>query len=367
MTRFCIICGRESDKLYDNMCRECYIANHRLLELPERITVMLCPMCLSYKFRDRWRKPRVEGPEELLDEALRQTIKAKMKVRAIRLDRVDYEIVSGLHRISAFRSGKLKVRVRARGTCHPELEPYEDTYLIEVEVLWRLCPLCFKTKAGVEEATLQIRAEDREIDEREKVTILNLIESFIERMERESRRPAILEYEEDPHSGGIDLKFASKRAAYALASLLQRELLATVKVSSKVIGMKQGREVTRETIVVRLPPFKIGDVIIHQGKVLLVYGIRQGRVHALDLRTQRIVLLRASELRNVRRAEYERVRGMIISVQGDTVQVMRLDNYEVVEVAMQSIPSWVKEGEGVDLIEVEGQRFIARGTYGRPG
>ena len=73
----CIICGKPTDELFNNMCKTCYINNTELAEVPDRVIITLCPECFSYMFRGRWIRP--EDPNDLyhvVHEAVLRNISA---------------------------------------------------------------------------------------------------------------------------------------------------------------------------------------------------------------------------------------------------------------------------------------------------
>jgi len=57
--------------------------------------------------------------------------------------------------------------------------------------------------------------------------------------------------------GGFDVKFSLKRYAYELINSLRKKYNLSMKVSRKLMGMKQGKKVYRDTILVRINGKKV--------------------------------------------------------------------------------------------------------------
>ncbi len=357
MPRFCVVCGKVTNELYDSMCRECYIKHRKLLETPPEVKVLLCPVCYSYYHRGKW----VKGEGNLIDilaEAIGRAVLAKSKVNAVRVRDFRVRIPEETLRSGRIKGGRIVVDVEIVGTLRDEIEPYSERHTVPIRLQWRVCPVCLKIRAKKEEAIVQIRAEGRHLDDKERMVILAFIENLMAKLYESDRDAVILDYEIDSRSGGIDLHFTSKRIARIVASQLQREFLATLKESFKVVGWKDGREKTKETIAVRLPPFKVEDVILVGNRPMLVKRIGGGKVYALDLEKSEVVVLRDRDLRGISRVDYERIPGMVLSVRGGTAIIMRMDTYETLELEVNISESELRPGEGVDLIRL-GDRLFA--------
>ncbi len=357
MLKFCIICGKRTSELFDNMCKECYIKSHVLVELPKATEVKMCPFCFSYFYKGKWIRP--EGSlEEVLKEAIARVLLARARINAKIVKDFDVEILRGLDRALSLRSTNLLVKVVIRGSAHPKIEPYLNEEEVRVKLVWKYCPACFKIKVKKEEAIVQVRATNRRLSEREKERIVNSLEALIDRLYEESPEAVILDYEEV--EGGINIKLSSKKIARAIASFFQREYLATIKETYKIIGMVQGKEKAKETISIRLPKFKIGDIIKIKNRFYLVKDIGNGRVYALDIEHGLPTSIKGKELKRATLIEHERIPAMIVSIGRETITIMRLDNYETIELELKSYGEHIGVGSIVDLVRIEDKFFIIK-------
>ena len=355
---FCIICGRKTDELYDNMCRDCYIKNRALIEMPREVDIIMCPVCLAYRYRGKWMRGE-GGVTERVKEAIGKLLLAKSNIYAKAIKDFQLQILRGGERIPEFKSATLLVKAYVLGYTDPRVGNYSNECEVIVHLKWKYCPSCLKVKIGKEEAVVQIRAMDRKLSEREKERIANSLERLIGEMYQTDPEAVVLDYTEE--EGGMDIKLPSKRVARVIATYLQREYLATVKETFKVVGRDKGREKTRETISVRLPNFTMGDIIEVNGRHFLIKDIRGGRVYALDLARGIPITLKGNDVKRASPIAYETVPAMVISENNGYVMLMRLDDYKIVELKKEDMRiAKLKEGESVDLIVTGNRLYLVK-------
>ena len=176
----CPRCGKNVEKLYDNICLDCYLEK---LEVQE-IRIRRCKVCGRYFVSNK----AFDNKEEAISFYIK-------KFSSKRLDEL------------AFLLPRSK---------------------IEVEEKEFVCNYCRKFVSRKIEAILQLRGENIE----EIVEKYGLIGKTVK--------------------GGFDVNFSFKRYAYELINKLRKEYDISMKVSRKLIGMKQGKKVYRDTILVRI-------------------------------------------------------------------------------------------------------------------
>ncbi|RLE47415.1 MAG: hypothetical protein DRJ18_03275 [Candidatus Methanomethylicota archaeon] len=353
MRRFCAICGKfesEDEPLIDNLCWSCYRARHKLIRVPSRLEVEVCSSCGAYRVNGRWVECRTGNPAfEASAEAVRRSVKLA--------GRGSFKVVP-----EAFRGkGRVVVRIIASGSVHPSIPEYEEEAVVEVEVKRVSCPICIKMASKYYVATVQVRAEDRQLTRNEVTLICRLVENLVSR-EIESDRSAYI-VEAKRVTGGFDFKFASTRIAKLIASRIKDETGAMLKETFKVIGVEKstGKRLSRLTISVRLPPFTFGDVIRVGSSIIRFEGFRGGRFFGLDLRSWRRCSI---SYKAVWSGEVEKIASMdelptavVLSAYGDTVQLMDLSSYEVYEVERPEELE-VKLGSEVRFIKLNGKIYI---------
>jgi len=181
----CPRCGRNVDKLYDNLCLDCYIEK---LEI-QKIRIRRCKVCGRYFVSNKSFDNR--------EDAIRFYIKK-------------------------FLSKKLGEIVNAL--------PNNKIEVVEKEFV---CNDCRKFVSRKIEAILQLRGEN--------------VEEIAEKYELIGK----------PVRGGFDINFSLKKYAYELINKLRKKYNLSMRVSRKLMGLKEGKRVYRDTILVRINGKKV--------------------------------------------------------------------------------------------------------------
>jgi nonsense-mediated mRNA decay protein 3 len=212
------ICHRCGAQAYaDGLCREHFAEKHNLIELKPRYEVTVCSRCGMVKLSNRW---VAWIPENF--------IKDKMKVDG------------KLNEFNVFKEGKTAYRLEADGLLSIGVPKHEEKKLI-IHENRLLCPMCTRVSGGYYEAIVQLRGEN--IGE-----VMEAIDGLITKFDD---RKAF--YRSKERREGLDLYMGSKNVAKKVANMLRGRYNAELKTSFKIAGFKEGRELRRTTISVRLP------------------------------------------------------------------------------------------------------------------
>jgi NMD protein affecting ribosome stability and mRNA decay len=181
----CPRCGKNVERLYDNLCFSCY-----LLALPtQKVRIRKCKVCRRYFVSNKV----FENREDAINFYKKKFLFKKLA-----------DIINFL--------------------------PAERIKVVEKEFV---CIECKKFVSRKIEATLQLRGENAE----EVLEKYGLIGKQVK--------------------GGFDVNFSFKRFAYELVNKLRKEYKLSMKVSRKLVGMKEGKKVYRDTILVRIDGKKV--------------------------------------------------------------------------------------------------------------
>lgn len=355
MRRFCAICGKipsGDESLIDNLCWDCYRKKHRLIRVPRIVEVEVCRHCFSYRLNRRWREPK--GDVEPIFSAAIDAVNSRVSLNG-----------SGVFDVSPLEivdRNRVRVRVSALGTVHPDIPKYREEVFVEVKLKYVSCPICIKIASKYYIATLQIRAEGRNISRSELEELVNFIESIVLRELKSDKSAYVVEVSEV--DGGLDLKFASTRVARLVASRIRERTGASIKETFKVIGFDRstGKRLSRLTISLRLPPFTLNDIVRVDDELFLLRDFRGGKFIALNLASWSRVSFSPKLLSSknvVKVASLNSLpRGLVISVQGKVVQLMDLSSYEIYEVARPAGLE-LKNGDEVQFIRLDDKIYIA--------
>ena len=236
---FCVVCGRTDRTLEDGVCPECYADRHPLLEVVGSPTVTICPGCGARPIRDRW-EPSGSG-SFLGASDLNPLLKphAEVGIRRVHWNEVGAD--------SQSRSYEGEATVRFRG-----LERTVPVHL-KVRVISKSCPDCSRKAGHFYTAQIQLRGPESRLPPKARELRARLLSAW-EAVLPEARaewRAALSWAEEKPE--GWDFFLTDTVAARSLGRLLKDRLHGTLKESATLWGRKDGHDVYRVTVCVRVP------------------------------------------------------------------------------------------------------------------
>ncbi len=359
--RFCALCNKTGVKLIENLCEECYRKLHPLIEVREEVLrVPVCRECLSYVFRGRWSRVKYyrsseEFLREIISKFLDRVIQIRGEAKEVKFTVENPEVLD----LSDLSHVTIDVVVQVLGRVHPAMDYYWESAKFKLQIVPEVCPVCRTVALKRERAILQVRAKDRALTADEKKEIVSIVSSFTQQLLRRDREARIVEVRESENY--IDIIFPSASVVRSVAHNLRKHFVCEVLETQKVVGMSSsGRPVTKVTVRVLLPPFREGDVIVDRGgRVLYVVSIHGRKVKALDLERLDVVSLSRDEAMNITRviSRESFSRGLVLSVQGAYVQVLRYSDCKTVELAISRSDA-VEPKKEVLLVEVNGKTYI---------
>ncbi|HEV2166375.1 MAG TPA: 60S ribosomal export protein NMD3 [Thermoplasmata archaeon] len=237
---FCVVCGRSDVPVEEGVCADCYANRQPLVTAPERPKVVLCPSCGARLVGSHW-EGRGRSPNLLGAEDLYPFLRPHPEV-AIRS--VDWTEDS--------RNPLIR---EVEGTAHLRFRGSERTERVAmtVKLEHRTCEECSRRSGHFYTATIQLRGMDERL--REKAPKLReRLRSAWETALPDARadwRNALSWYEERPE--GWDFYLTDTLAARAIARMMKARLSATLKESATLWGRKDGHDVYRVTLCLRVP------------------------------------------------------------------------------------------------------------------
>ncbi|MDY6986334.1 MAG: NMD3-related protein [Candidatus Thermoplasmatota archaeon] len=210
--RFCVECGKETEKLFDGLCAEC-ASKHIEVKLPETITLEVCRDCGARKKGNLWVEEEDKDP---LKDVILENLTFE---RSAQLEEIDVKSIKGDPYLQLF---EVSVILNAFGI---EIKREKK---IEVKVKYALCPSCGKKHGGYYEAKLQLRGK-----------IPDGWEDYITEA-----------YAEDV-KGGIDLYFPSLSEEKEVVKKIRDLKSAEKKESKKLHTAKDGKRIYKYTTLLR--------------------------------------------------------------------------------------------------------------------
>ncbi len=219
--RFCPVCGKKTEELYDGLCKKCIKERGEWVEIPDSINVEICKKC-GRKKTDEWKSA---GMENILKEKIKDKITTKGEVQEIDIS-PDKEKEEMKLRVCFCKEG---LRIRE-----------EATVLLNIKQT--VCEDCKRIGTGYFEALVQIRAEEEMIEE--------ILEDCKKIIDKKSGKESIVS-KANVKNEGIDLYMYSNSAAKDVARKLADRYGAERKDSKTLRGLKDGQKTYISTYLVR--------------------------------------------------------------------------------------------------------------------
>ncbi|WP_457612240.1 60S ribosomal export protein NMD3 [Methanocaldococcus sp.] len=353
MRGMCYRCGAV-DELIDGLCPLCYRQENPLIEIPERVEIEVCHMCGSYK-RKTWQTPKSEDPYEIVDEIVRWAIRDNIKSRG----EVEVEIYPNISQLPGGKRSKLiiPVEIIARGKLPEEKEEREEKKKVEVHLKMVQCPRCSRFMSNYYEATLQVRAMNRYLTEEEREELDKFVREELYRRLKKDRMAFISKF--IPQREGLDYQLGSVGAARAVAQRIKQKYGGKVTESATLVGVdSEGKDLYRVTVSVKIPEYRVGDIVEYKDKYHLVSAITESKVYlkTIDERREKIGIpwhVAEKESRLIKKRE-ELDKATVIST---VPKLMAMDDktYEVYEFDSNLE---VKEGDKVKILKRDDRVYL---------
>ncbi len=354
MGRFCAKCGSESGAYIRGLCGECYWKEVDL-EMPSDISVTMCPECRSYLQGKRWVERDEISDDDFKSVAAAETefLRQKKLPEGVTLEGTSGEVLdrddNGLPKAIMLN---LELKERTTGTKH------KTSVLVSID--YATCGACIKYARKEHEAVVQIRADGRELDAEDQHHVEQAINEICRRG-GEKKRGGIVEAKEK--EGGYDMKFATLATARVFARRLREDYGATIQESPKLVGVdrRTGGRVYKNTISIKMPRLRIGDLVSLRDNVYLLTGFDRGRAVIKDLRSREHRTLGLDEHTKLEKLTEDEIKRVRLDGRTSThVDFYSLKESNFIEVPPEIVPPEMRIGEEGLLIRHSGKEAVYR-------
>lgn len=215
--KFCFVCGKKTEGLIEGYCKDCYNKEFNLIGVPKKINITVCTKCGSIKEKNTWKK--IE-----LDEFVRKKIKILGK-------NVDIDIEE---------NNVLKIHVK--GFLKDSKKIKEEHYEIPIKRNKVVCIYCIRKNSDYTEAIIQLRGDV------EKNT-LDMIDDLVTKEIVDGKQ---VFYRIKRVTGGYDFFMGDRHTTNKIVDFLKRRFDARIKKSYKLVTHKKGKDIYKDTILVRI-------------------------------------------------------------------------------------------------------------------
>ena len=233
MLNFCPECGSEQGPFVKGFCNQCFLADRKLVEIPDVLELAHCPRCNKVKYRDKWVEQSGQGFEGI--------ILAKAKVKDLALPKFSVELTPG-------DDGMTQALVTVRGTV--DGTPVSVQKLVLVKPVSGICDSCMKLSSYYHEAIVQLRFP-QDLTQDQAHEHLAFVKTTLKNLQDEDQLAGLIDY--IWVAKGMDFLIGSKHAGKKVSEALARKLHGTLTRSFKLMGVNQsGKDKKRYTFCVRI-------------------------------------------------------------------------------------------------------------------
>lgn len=336
MKNFCVKCGDECEESIDGLCIECWLDGRKLVDLPHHVDLHVCANCLEYDYGGRWvRRDPMVAIQDCAADAL-------MAVRGAQ--------VVGISTSVEEQDPKTFV-VTVHAECDVMGYPADGEASTIVRVKNTVCRRCSRQLGSYYESILQIRTVSGKLSEEMREATLAMTENSVNRQAANNRQIFITKME--LVTGGVDVYLSSIALGKSLAKELSDAFCAETKESPKLVGQTtDGQDMYRLTYLVRLPDYKVGDIVIFQNKYCKLTRVNGNGGRLTDLRDFRDRSVRRADMPDIRL--YERSSDLadatVVSRSGSEIQVLNPSNYSTVDLR---VPEDAEIGDTVKVVTID--------------
>lgn len=224
LSKFCPRCGKETDKLYGEkkqLCSECYPEKNSLLEIPDELEIKICSVCGRMQHHGEWVEEYTI--QEQLGLAFSDYAEDDIRMELQFWEDEDEEYISV--RVHSFKD---------------DLHDESDTKVEFEEVQ---CSECARFNGGFFKAKIQLRGSDLE-------KVSNAIVDKAAELTNENRKDFLSNV--DQVDGGYDYFLSTEPMNKKILSMLRDRFDPKIERSYELIGEKNGEEVYRNVVSVRV-------------------------------------------------------------------------------------------------------------------
>jgi len=338
---FCVKCGREG-KTYGALCPECFLQANRFTSMPEVLDLNTCAHCGDHLMGRKWK--HYDAEEDAVKDLAADSVSLRQDARMAELE------------ISAERTDPKNYRVRA--IAHLLHEDLDVTEALETTVRVRrnVCPKCNKIHGNYFESIVQIRPSGKRFSEEEREAVLERAIALVDSMAKDSRDAFVAKVTQV--HGGYDVYVST----IALGRMLSRDLVSTYgaeyKESSSLQGQKDGRDIYRVTYLVRLPPYRVRDIVLIDGRLYMVHSTGPQSAKLRDLRSNELLTAMNQDLREVRvvGTSADILDAVVLTETEREYQIMHPVTYRTVEIKHPR--GFERRGDTVKVFLYEGELYF---------
>ncbi|MHA1236155.1 MAG: NMD3-related protein [Candidatus Hodarchaeales archaeon] len=341
MSQRCIECGEEQE-FFNHLCRSCYLESHPILKSKKELSLVACLRCGILLISGHWSKYYLNDLDSVDIHAKLENLifqewefyyrPKKLKIQFIELifnEDEEIEAVNGTVDISA-----------SPDVFVPLITISED-FIINIG--WGDCADCRTRLDGKYTSKIQIRSlHDVTQDQ---------LETWGEEIELLSKDFSLSDgksplFKVINIKNGLDALYRSKTAANSVGRSFAKNKGGIVSVTTEFAGFdksKSKENPRKQVVVVTLPKFQVGDLIVLNKQIFRLKGFSNFKVSLWDIKKR---ILKKFNIKNFLELEFK-----LLNSEFDEYQII---NFELNENFVQIMTLSTYDSQYVELGELEG-------------
>lgn len=239
-SKFCPKCGVEEQKdnlLIDGLCQKCFSKENPLLLKFKDPKIIICNSCNSYMYKNKWHPNLAKDPLKNLKKIISKLFYEKLEFNPeAKITKVEINPLPPKDSQIKQKPVQLNIELKIEGILFDK--KLKETYEIPLKINSSICNICKKKTSNYYEAILQIRPKSKQVLDFIKENINFKKDVFITKQED-------LKY-------GYDIYLTSQSYTKHLAGILKKKFNGEFKISHTLFGRKEGKDVYRTTILIKL-------------------------------------------------------------------------------------------------------------------
>ena len=346
---FCPGCGRSDQELFEGLCRTCFIKDISLLEIPDKIEIIICAHCESVLRQGKWYDQDLNEEETIYNTIISNIIVNKYAENV----EICVEEVT-------VKGSNIKCLVHVQAKVMGEIVKQE--YDLGVKLIKKVCPECSKYASGYYEAVIQIRAQKRFPSTKEVKKIDQIISNQIDRLANKNKMAYVSE--RLVLKEGIDYYIGSYKVSKKLVNALKEEFGGVVKESPRLMGKDKstGKDLFRIWISFRLPNFHAGDFIKYDNTIGQLTSVNGRKIRFKEMDTGQISSIQWRDYKKIEvAAKKEDIKETTLTAKTPTsIQILDPDDYQPVEIDITPETQDIEVGELVWVVKIMDRLYIVR-------
>lgn len=227
--------------------------------------------------------------------------------------------------------------------------PIREEGHIDIKIKNSICDTCSRMVGGYFEAVLQVRKEGGEMSEEELKTSDEVV------YKKSSEYPEGYVSQRERIHGGVDYYIGDKKMAASAARILNDMFHGETGISPSLVGMKDGREVYRNTYVVRIPEYSKNRYVEVDGRVYKVFDMGK-RIGLVDMENGERKYFYRNKMSKAKVMDVNELEVIVVSKKENELQILDPENYKTVVV---SKPESMEVGETVKIVKWKDRIYLA--------